>query len=233
MSRRAPALLLTLALAACGGSGSTKDTAPTKEAATAAAAAINLQEADAPTGFVGKPHDATGDNSAQDKALVACIGATPPGSEVADVYGADLSKGAALPQYMASTQVSVLPSKAIVQKDLAAFQDKTKTTGCLTAGLTKLVNEQGKSAGGLTADGVKVEAVDEKSDGTDGAFSYRFNATLKASGLTVPVEITLTGVLVKHSELQFTTIGIGDVFPADVRAQLLKKAVDRLKKSAV
>ena len=96
-----------------------------------------------------------------------------------------------------------------------------------------IVNEQGKSAGGLTAGGVKVEAVDEKADGTDGAFSYRFNATLKASGLTVPVEIILTGVLVKHSELQFTTIGIGDVFPTDVRTQLLKKAVDRLKAKGV
>ena len=72
-----------------------------------------------------------------------------------------------------------------------------------------------------------------EADRTDGSFSHRFNGPLKASGLTVPVEFIVTGVLVKHSELQFMTIGIGDVFPADVRAQLLKKAVDRLKKNAV
>lgn len=234
MSRRAPALLLTLALAGCGGGGgAAKDTAPTKESATTAATAINLVTADAPTGFVGKPHDATGDNSAQDKEVTACIGATPSGSELADVYGDDLSKGAALPQFMASTQVSVLPSTTIVSKDLAAYKDTTKVVGCLTAGLTKLVNEQGKTAGGLSATGVKVDAVDTKAEGTDGAFSYRFKATLAASGLTVPVEIILTGVLVKHTELQFTTIGIGDVFPADVRADLLKKAVGRLKSKGV
>ena len=236
MSRRLPALLLALALAGCSGgssSGGDKDAAPTKESATKAATAVVLTKADAPEGFTGKAHDPSGDSSAENKEFLACVGATVPGSELADVYGDDLAKGSALPQFMASTEVSVQPTKDIVNKDLAAFQNTTKTTTCLMTELTKLVNEQGKSAGGLTATGGKVTTFDTKADGTDGAFGYSYTANLAASGLTVPVEIVVQGVLYKHTELQVTTIGIGAVFPAATRTELFDKAVGRLKKSAV
>lgn len=236
MSRRLPALLLALTLAACGGSsgsGGDKDATPTKESATKAATAINITKADAPDGFTGAAHDSTGDNSQEDKDLLACIGASAPGGEIVDIYGDDLSKGTALPQFQVSTDVMVQPTTDVVKKDLAAFQNTTKTTGCLTTELTKLVNEQGKQAGGLAAAGAKVTPFETKADGTDGAFGYTFTANLTASGLTVPVEIVVQGILLKHTELQLTTIGIGEVFPAAARTELFDKAVSRLKKNAV
>lgn len=236
MTRRLPALLLTFALAACGGgsdSKADKNTTPTKESATKAATAINITKADAPAGFTGTAHDSSDDGSAEDKELLACIGATPPGGEVVDVYGDDLSKGSALPQFKVSTDVMVQPTTDVVKNDLAAFQNTTKTTSCLTTELTKLINEQGKAAGGLSAAGVKVTPFETKADGTDGAFGYTFTANLAASGLTVPVEIVVQGVVYKHTELQFSTIGIGEVFPGSARTELFEKAVSRLKKNAV
>lgn len=236
MSRRTAVVLLTLVLAGCSGgsgSGSSKSATPTKDSATKAANAINLMKADAPDGFTGAAHDTSGDNSQEDKDLLACIGATAPGGEVVDVHGDDISKGTALPQFQVSTDVMVQPTTDVVAKDLAAFQNSTKTIGCLTTELTKLVNAQGKQAGGLAASGAKVTPFATKADGTDGAFGYTFTANLAASGLTVPVEIVVQGLLLKHTEVQFTTVGIGGPFPAATRTELFTKAVDRLKKHAV
>jgi hypothetical protein len=228
------ALAAAVLVSGCGGSStSTSSKPPTKTAAVAAAAGINLQTADLPAGYTGAPHDSSSDSSSDDAAFATCAGASPPnGQDVADEYSQDFSKGQQIDMSQVSSEVDVVKSASTAKQDLAAFQSD-KTTACLATFVTKLVTRQAGGTPGVTFDTPKVSKVPVKADGTEGGFGYTVRLDAKASGLTIPFEISIRSFLVKHSEISLTTLSLGHPFPASDRDALFAKLLERAKKSAV
>lgn len=232
------ALAATVAVTACGGgsgsgssSGST-DTAPSTSAATAAATAINLVKADLP-GYNATPHDSSSDSDPDNVAFASCVGASAPNSgDVVDLYSEDFEKGTQLDSKQVSSEVTVVKSQSTARKDLKAFQgDKTKT--CLETFVGKLLTKQAGEASGVTFATPTISRLDPQGAGTDGTFGYSVTTTAKAAGLSLPFEITIQGLLVKHTGTQLTTLSVGGPFPAADRDALFAKLVERSKSSAV
>ena len=233
------ALTASLVVAGCGGSsgssGSLKasSTPPSKAAAEAAAAAMNLTVKDVPVGYEGAPHESSPDSKSQTAAFAACAGASNVDSDtIADVYSQDFSKGTRLNSQKVSSEVQVVKSTRLATSDLKAYQgDKTKT--CLATFISKLLAKQSGGAGGATFSAPQITQLTPKADGIEGAFGYQVNLTASAAGLTIPFEIAIEGLLVKHSEVSLTVLSIGGPFPTSDRDALFAKLAARSVSSAV
>lgn len=226
------ALIASLAVTGCGGSsGSSKSSAPpSKAAAASAGAAINLAASDLPSGYKGAPHDDSADTKAQTAAFIACTGASNVESDtIADLNSPDFSKGAQLNMKQVSSDVQIVKSASQARSDLRAYNgDKTK--GCLSTFITKLLT---KAAGGATFSAPTITKLTPHADGIEGAFGYQVNLSASAAGLTIPFEIAIEGLLVKHSEVSLTVLSIGGPFPTADRDALFAKLAARSVKSAV
>lgn len=229
----APVVVSALASGCGGSSSSASSKPPTKPQAVAAAAAINLKAADLPSGYTGQPHDSASDDSTDDAAFAACAGASVPNAEdVADEFSQDFSKGQQIDMAQVSSEVDVVRSQSTAEHDLKAFRSG-KTTACLATFVTKLVAKQAGATPGVTFEAPTVSKLDVKAAGTDGGFGYTVQLNAKASGVTVPFEISIQSFLVKHSEISLTTFALGRPFPASERDPLLATLLERAKRSAV
>lgn len=238
MTSRVPLLVLSAALlAACGGGGDSSSSkvsakAPTAAEAKAAAEAINLTDADA-TGYKGEAHDDSGDSAAEEKEFADCVGASNKDADLVDVYSKDYSRGTEPQTQTVNSEVEVDSDAARLAADLKAYQAKDKVSSCLVTSVTKLIQDQVGQDDSITFDKPVVADLPTAADGTDGGFGYRITITAKASGLTIPFEITEQGVLKGHTALTFSTMSIGTPIPAADRDALLATLVGRLKDKAV
>lgn len=231
-TRFGAALLAALSLAACGGgSTSTADKAPTKAAGETAAKAINLTTSDLPTGFTGEPSDSAAEDTPQEVAFAACVGASKPTEDLVDVSSDDFGKGGQLDLQQVSSDVSIVASADVAKKDLAAYQG-SKTEACLTTFVTELLAEQ-TGGGEVTFGPPTIAKLATEVDGTDGGFGYTVTTTATAAGIEIPFELAIQGFLYKHTAISLTTLAIGKPFPTDVRTELLGTLVDRTKAKAV
>lgn len=228
-TRVAVALLATVSIAAC--SGGTKTTAPTKASGEAAAKAINLTKTDLPAEFTGAPSDSADKDSPQEVAFAACVGASPPNNDLADVSSDDFSKGNQINLKQVSSDVTVVASAETAKKDLAAYQG-SKTEDCLKTFVGDLLKEQ--TAGGSVSFGPPTIAkLPTDVPGTEGGFGFTVTSIATAAGITLPFELSIQGFLHKHTAVSLTTLSVGTPFPSDIRSDLLSKLVKRTKDSAV
>jgi hypothetical protein len=232
--RTAAALSAAALLAACGGGSSgTASKPPTKAEADAAAAAINLTAADIPADYKAAAHTSTTEGDAENTAFVACIGATPPHTdEVTDVYSQEFTKGAAVESTQVSSEVAVVSSAKTANTDAKAFTG-SKTKGCIETFVTKLLASTTKDTPGVTFGKPAVTSLDIGKAGLDAAFGYSVAISASAAGQQFPFEVTLIGLLKKHTEVSFTVFSIGPSLAAAERQALVEKLRERIKKSAV
>lgn len=235
---RLPALLLTASLlAACGGNDKDTDSVKAEDKkvtaaeAKAAADAINLTDADA-TGFKGTAHEDDPDSDAEEKEFTDCIGASSADGDLAQSYSKDYERGTAPQTQTVSSEVEVYSDEDALAADLKAYQAADKVTSCLTTSITKLLASEVGEAG-VTFGKPVVTELATAAEGTDGGFGYLVKVTASAQGLEIPFEISQQGVLKDHTALSFSTMSIGEPFPAADRDALLAKLVDRLKDKAV
>lgn len=232
---RVGAVLLTAVVLTSCSSGSKTSTStaktPTKASGEAAAKAINLTSTDLPAGFTAEPHDSADDNSPEETAFAACVGASKPTDELVEAHSDDFSKGEQLDTQQVSSDVTVVASADTARKDLKAYQG-SKTETCLKTFVTELLTEQA-GGGAVTFGPPTIAALETEAGGTDGGFGYTVTTTASAQGIEIPFEIAIQGVLKDHTAVSLTTLSVGKPFPADVRADLLATLVARTKDKAV
>lgn len=229
--------LLTLALAAAcgGGSSSAKDTAPAKAAATKAATAINLVKADFSSEFTSTPADNSGDSSgALPDDVATCLGiskADAASHDVVDLDSDSFAKGAPPNGVQISSEVEVVTSKTEAKKQLAIFKGD-KASDCLGKSFEAALKGQIGSAAGVTLGKVEITKLSPSASGTDGSFGFSLKIPVQAQGISITVKTEVRGFLKKHTEVTLVSVSYGTGADVDSDA-LYRKLVDRAKSSAV
>ena len=229
--------LLTLALAAAcsGGSGSAKDTPPTKADATKAATTINLAKSDFSADFTSTPADNSGSSDgALPDDVATCLGiskADAASHDVVDLDSDSFAKGAPPNGAQVSSEVEIVTSKAEAKKELAIFQGD-KASDCLGKSFETSLKEQIGSTAGVTLGKVQVTKLSPSSSGTDGAFGFSLQIPVQAPGVTINVKTVVRGFLKKHCEGTRVSVSSGTGGDVDSDA-LYGKLVDRAKSAAV
>jgi hypothetical protein len=220
--RASPLVALAVAglIAGCGGSSTS---APSKAHATSAANQINLRPTDLPHSKATPNSNTPG---ALDSQLASCAGTSPPAAAIVNLNSPSLDIGTGLQQQSFSSNVKVLPSKAIVAKDLAAIMSG-KAQACIKALLPKAIAQSASSRVKFT--GVTLTPLPVSVSGTDGAFGYRLtvSASTAAAGQQLKIMVDEFGAAVGRIELALDDFGIGTPVSSAIESRLLSTLVSR------
>lgn len=236
----AVALLGAAVLTACGGSSqpgakSSSSPSPSGSAATSEAPltqtqaksladAINLKSSDMP-GYTATPSSPdTPQDKQQAEQFAACAGGTSPSKDIVDVSSPDFDRGAGTQQQEVSSDVTVLPTVADVQRDLKALTG-SKARGCISTFLDKQLSE---SAGQQVTFGKStVTTLPTSASGADGSFGYRISSTATAAGQQIPFTADILGFSKGRVEVELTAFSIGQPFPTNEERDLFALLVRR------
>jgi hypothetical protein len=206
-------------IAGCGSSSSTS--APSKAEATTAANQINLKPADLPHSTPTPNPNTTG---ALDTELATCAGTSPPGAAIVNLNSPSLDVGTGLQQQSFSSNVKVLPSKAVVSKDLTAIQT-AKAQACIKSLLPKAIGQSASSQ--VKFSGVKIMPLSPSVSGADGTFGYRLKVSAAAGAQRLSIIVDEFGAAVGRIELTLNDFGIGTPVSAATESKLLSTLVSR------
>lgn len=227
---------LALAVAGCGGSGSSPATAPTtppmtKAEARSLATSLNLVHGDVP-GYRASKHDNSTSpaEKAADAKLTKCAGGMPDSAKLADVSSPDFDAGTGLAMHELSSDVTVLRSAALVRKDFAAVSSG-KAMSCFRPYL-RTAAASGLPHGVRVLD-TSITRLHPASAGTDGAFGYRMRVVIGTSTLQVPVYLDVVGFAYGAAEVTLTTMSMQRSFDAGAERQLLATLVERAHRSTL
>src|SRR5664280_1443769 len=109
--------------AGCAGSTNAASTAPPPDAASAYAGAVNLSAADLPEMSQAAAEAPAPAPTAQGAAFARCDGESDPRLRVAEIQSAEFSAGRAAAGKLVRSVVEVLPSPALAENNLVAFQN--------------------------------------------------------------------------------------------------------------
>ena len=238
-----PAVVLALLATGCSGgsSGSSKDTAPTRAQAQAAAKAINLTSADAPSGFSATPADNGTDSSDKDipRSIAKCLGVDATlidgTSDIVDQQSDSLDKGQPPAGISITSETEVVKTKAEVKKVMDLYRGD-KTLDCVkTAANASLTASIQKSASGVKVSfgTISVTRISPSADGTDGTFGFSIKLPLSATGISIPVQIDVLAFAKDHTEVSLNVTSFGSPLSDSDRDGLYAKLVARAKTSAV
>ena len=208
-------------IAGCGSSSSSSGSAPSKAAATKAANQINLKPADLPQSTATPNPNTPG---ALDSQLASCAGTSPPGSAIVNLNSPTLDVGSGLQQQSFSSNVKVMPSKAVVSKDLAAIQSG-KAQACIKSLLPKAIAQSAGSR--VKFSDVTITPLAPSASGADGSFGYRVTISASASGQRLAIIVDEFGAAVGRIELTLNDFGIGKPVASATESQLLSTLVGR------
>jgi hypothetical protein len=237
-------ILTAAALGACGGGGN-DDTSPTttstttaagsttsgasaaatttsaakKSSSSASAVALDrlvLFAADFPDGWTASAPDPG--NDADDAALAACAGSSPPSADVAELDGQDFGKD----EDQISSDASVVKDDASYSKDIAAIRS-SKFSTCLEDFLKKEIEKD--AAGAETS--IDVANLDVPKHG-DFALGRRVSVELKANGQTLHLFADFVVYGKKRIELSASFLGFGRPVDTALRTSLANKLGARL-----
>ncbi|HZN15731.1 MAG TPA: hypothetical protein VFB78_15795 [Acidimicrobiales bacterium] len=238
-------ILTAAALGACGGgdsddasSGSTTTstaagtttstasaaattTSAAKKSSSSSASAVALDRlvlvaADFPDGWTASAPDPG--NDADDAALAACAGSSPPSADVAELDGQDFGKD----EDQISSDASVVKDDASYSKDMAAIRS-SKFSTCLEDFLTKEIEKD--AAGAETS--IDVANLDIPKHG-DFALGRRVSVELKANGQTLHLFADFVVYGKKRIELSASFLGFGRPVDTGLRNSLANKLGARL-----
>jgi hypothetical protein len=145
----------------------------TRQDAQAVATAINLRHSDLPS-FAQHPNPITADQKRLNASLGKCVGGVPDTDALAKVQSPSfVSPGSG--SATVSSEALIMPSQALVAKDLAAITGP-RAIGCLRSQLsTEIRASLPKGDSLVSIAGSRVTSV---VSGADGTFAYRFKFVL-------------------------------------------------------
>jgi hypothetical protein len=222
-------------LTACSGSPSPQSSAPptrSPESPSAAASgasgpsavadAINVKSPDMP-GFTATPHQETPTDRQNSERLARCAGATPPSQALADIYSPDFSNGTATAGQLVSSDVTVMPSRREVVRDIAAISSG-RAERCFRRLAGPLL---ARELGSVKISGIRIERIPTSAPGTDGTFGFRTTVTITRAGQSLTLFSDLQGFAVGSLEISLSTFGSGQPFPANDEQRLFSLLVER------
>lgn len=157
----------------------------TRAAAHAVAVAINLRPSDLPT-LAAQANPITAAQRRFSAQLTACLGGVPDNEAYADAQSPTFTSSGSSSLTISST-TEILPSAALVAKDLAAVRS-AKGIPCLQRQLGTQLKASLAKGDTLSIHGVLLPAI---VTGSDGTFALRFNVVVgvKQGGSSVPVRV--------------------------------------------
>ncbi len=202
----------------------------TSASGQAAAAKINLTAADLP-GYTATPSDQTeADDSEQEKASDACIGASPT-EPVAKFASDDFDKGTDVPSIQFASNVSFSADAATTKSDLAAYSSDKAST-CLSTFAADIFKSLGEGSA-ITFATPEVTKLTPTATGVDGAFGYSITAAATAQGAKIPFTIEILGAGKGRTQLSLTAFAIGTSVPAAQRDELFATLLMRTSENAL
>jgi hypothetical protein len=211
LARQAAAAAATAAtvvalLAATAGAAS----APSRAQAQALAQAINLTQTDLRGYQSTAPDRETAAAQRSDDRLAKCDGGVPTKQQIVNLNSRNFQQGAGLTEHEVNSNVTVLPSAALVQKNLRAVSS-AKGRRCFQRFINTLV---GQTTSGVTVSAGHVSKLPVPVTGTAGAFGMRVALQFSTHGLHVPAVIDVFGIARGPVEIELETLSANGPFPA-------------------
>ena len=220
------AMVLGLALAACGGGGGIDEDAVGPAPATgregdmARARTIVLQQSDMPAGWRGVPHTENPLERERARQLSLCLGRPEPGgTRSAIVYGPDLSLG----QTQVSSISTVLNTAEDARADLEAVRSP-KYGPCLITAFTDDLRRQAPEA---RVEDVAAEPLPVESFG-DGSVGVRLTANLVYPDRTEHLFADLIYISKERATVSATFFSFGQPVPATLEQSLVARMGNRI-----
>ena len=213
-----------LAAGAAAALGSARDV--TRGAAHAVAVAINLRQSDLPK-LSAQSNPITAQERRFSAQLTACLGGVPDNLAYADAQSPTFT-GSGQTSLTISSDTEILPSAALVAKDLAAVRSR-KGIPCLRHQLGVQLKASIGKGDTLSIHGVPLPSV---VSGSDGTFALRFNVIvgIKQGSSTLPVRVyyDTIGFAYRQAEVGFdvlsTATAPSDSLERRLGASLLARA---------
>jgi hypothetical protein len=180
---------------------------PSKAQAKAFAQAVNLRTGDIPgfkKGSVGKTTAADRKMGAE---VAACAGGVDPNRAVVDLESADFTSASGIIEQDISSEVEVLPSAALVAKDLASVKS-SKGRGCVARALDK--EFAAMKIPGVTFGKVSSELAIPQANGASGSFALRLTTTATAHGEKIPYYADFLGFSLGQAEVTLSALGFAE-----------------------
>lgn len=205
-------------------STTTPATVPDDAADRAVAESLLLVQSDFPTGWTANVAEDDPQDAVTAKKLADCAGASDPAKATAAVDSPNFDQGDA----EVSVSVSVAPTRADFEKDVAALKGP-KYIACLTDLFgDELETEIQKDAPGATIDDVNLVRASMPAVG-DVSTAMKGTVTVSVNGRTLMMYLSDYSYGEGRSEVDLTFFNIGAPFDPALEQSLLAKAIAKLK----
>jgi hypothetical protein len=199
----------------------TADTPPTKEQALALARAINLRAADLP-GWRAAPNTNTPADQREEDRLNRCAGTVPNSRAIAHLSSPDLSRTTRSYYRDAVSEVTVMPTVALANQDLAAAQTK-RARRCIAKFLSKMPPDPNVKVVGTSVQSLPAP--------TRHGLGLRIRIRLRLSGQPTVMYGDVFAFVRGRVEVALTTFSFPRLFPAAKERQLVRLLVKRQRNS--
>lgn len=193
--------------------------------AQAVANAIALRPSDLPT-LSQQSNPITAQERQLNAQLTACAGGVPDSKGLAEGQSPSFASTGNLPVTI-NSNTEILPSAALVAKDLAAITG-SRGLPCLQAQLARQLRSSISKGETLSVHGARFPSV---VSGSDGTFAFRFSvvvhATSGASTVSVPLYADSIGFAYGQAEVSFTVVETGGKPSAALERRLAALLVAR------
>lgn len=213
-SRFRTTVLVTVGVVALGGAGESLAAAggpPTKAAATAFADAVNLRTGDIPGFTTGSVSKQTAADKRTSTAISRCAGGVDASRAVVDVSSPDFKRASGIVQQEITSDTEVLPSAALVAKDLRAVKS-ARGRGCLERAFQKGFATM--KIAGVKFGKVSVATKSIQATGASGSFALRFTIKATIHGVKIPYYSDFVGFSLGQAEVSLTALGFGVPVPS-------------------
>lgn len=233
MTVRCRTLLAPLAAVAIAGVGPGQSLAaatPSRAQALAFARAVNLRAGDLPGFKAGAVSKTTASERKMSAQLASCSGGVNPSRALIERDSPDLTAASGIVQADVSSEVEVLPSAALVAKDLAAVKS-ARGKACLERALNKefaAMKVKGVKFGRVTVTTTQLPAV-----GASGSFALRFTISATIRGAKIPYYADFLGFTLGPAEVTLSALGFAQPVPGKDELGLFSVLLRRAQAAAV
>ncbi len=209
---RSPRTLVLVIAAAVGALASVGESlaasgTPTKAQATVFAHAVNLRTGDLPAFKTGAVSKTTPADKKTGAAIARCSGGVDPNRAVIDADSPDFTVVTGIVQQDVSSEVEILPTAALVAKDLNAAKS-ARGRGCIERDLNKefaAMKIKGVKFGRFSVATMPLPAV-----GASGSFAYRFTVLATIHAEKIPYYADILGFTYGRAEVTLSGLGFGE-----------------------
>ncbi|HEX3874943.1 MAG TPA: hypothetical protein VHW26_12400 [Solirubrobacteraceae bacterium] len=179
---------------------------PTKVQAKAYAKAVNLKTGDIPGFKTGSVSKTTAADKKEGAASARCAGGVDPNRAVLDVNSPDFTGKSGIVEQDISSEVEVLPSAALVAKDLAAVKT-SRGKKCVERSLQK--EFAAMKIAGVKFGKVSLQSTSLPAEGASGSFAIRLTIPATIHGEKIPYYADFLAFTLGQSEVTLSALGFG------------------------